>query len=851
MSTHPPKSPEVFVSYSHLDDEYKESLVKQLNVLAEQGIISQWHDGLLIAGARWNDEIVKRLNSSRVILLLISVDFLNSVYINDVEIKQASRRYQAGEVTVIPVLLRNVYGWKKKPFGDLKLGDLQALPSNAKFIKGWRDRDDAFADIAEGIQKAVEKLEPVTQRLMAPPPAVPTSHLTDYVKRHDEKGRDILERLKEGLARGKKALFALWGKGGTGKTRIAAEVASALTGEFGQRIVWASAEKRTDFTFATLLDEIARQLGEPDLLKLAPGPKEEAVRDLLAQDPALVVLDNFETIASADERAGCVNFLAERANCPSLITSRFKVASPARNIPIKGMSNQEAQELLDQLIDQTQDSKMFTRQVRNRIVKTAESNPYIMLWMVAQIDEAQTPKTVLDELEQDKGEVAERVFDRSFTLPQVGEDGRAVLLALTLFVPDASHDALAEVAGFDGDLSRLDEAAKNLRMLWLIGASNENERLAVEGLTRSLASARLSNDDRADDFRRRFVNHFLSYAEAHAQPAEDFDALEAEKDNVLSAMDGAFALGDWASVMQLMDAINFDGVIGFLMIRGYWDEAIRRGEQALKAASDLSDEVKIARFSHNLAITYQRQGNLLEAERLYKESLEIAKQLGDEGGIAITLHNLGAIAQNQGEIDQARRLYHESLEIAKKLSDQSGIARTVHQLAKLAQEQGDLVEARRLYQESLEISKKLGNQLYIATSLHNLAAIAQNRGELDKARRLCQESLEINERLGNQSGIAIALYALGSLAQDQGELDQPRRLYHESLEIQKKLGNQSGIAIALHGLGTLAEKQGNNAEAARLFKEALTIFEKLKSPNAETARESLERVKEESSLQGS
>ncbi|HBB93770.1 MAG TPA: hypothetical protein DC054_00105 [Blastocatellia bacterium] len=848
MSTHPPQPPEVFVSYSHQDDEYKESLVKQLNVLAEQGVISQWHDGLLTAGERWNDEIAKRLKSSRVILLLISVDFLNSVYINDVEIKHASRRYQAGELTVIPVLVRNVYGWKKKPFGEIKLGDLQALPSNAKFIKSWRDRDDAFADIAEGIQKAVEKLKPASQRLVAPPPAVPTSHPTDYVKRHDEKGRDILEQLKEGLARGKKGLFALWGKGGTGKTRIAAEAASALTGEFGQRIVWASAEKRTDFTFSTLLDEIARQLGELDLLKLAPGPKEEAVRDLLAQDPALVVLDNFETIASAEERAGCVTFLAERANCPSLITSRLKVAQPARNIPIKGMSNQEAQELLDQLIEQTQDSKMFTRQVRNRIVKTAESNPYIMLWMVAQIDEAQTPKKVLDELEQDKGEVAERVFDRSFTLPQVGEDGRAVLLALTLFVPDAARDALADVAGFGGDLLRLDEAAKNLRVLWLIGASDENERLAVEGLTRSLATARLSNDDRANEFRQRFVKHFLSYAKAHAQPTrEDFDALEAEKDNVLSAIDRAFGLGDPISVMRLMDAINRDGFNGYLAIRGYWDEAVRRGEQALKAARDISDEVEIARFSHNLAITYQQQGNLLEARRLYNESLEIEKQLGREGGIAVTLHNLGVIAQDQGELDEARRLYHESLVIAKKLSDQSGIARTVHQLAKLAQEAGDLVEARRLYQESLEISKKIGNQVYIASGLHNLAVIAHDQGELDEARRLYQESLEINKKLGHQSGIATTLLQLGSLAKGQGDIKEARRLSNESLEISKRLGNQSSIALGLHQLGRLAEFEGNNAEAVRLFVEALKIFEKLESPYAETARESLERVKGKSS----
>jgi tetratricopeptide (TPR) repeat protein len=612
------------------------------------------------------------------------------------------------------------------------------------------------------------------------------------------------------------------------------------------------------------------------------------VIELLTQSPTLVVLDNFETVGSPQERAGCISFLAERASNPALITSRDKVAVPARNIPLKGMSSKEAHEFLDQVIDQTQDAAIFSEQVRNRIIKTAESNPYIMLWMVAQIDEAQTPKRVLDELEQGKGPVAERVFERSFMLQQVGEDGRAALLALSLFVPDASHEALAEVAGFGADLSRVDGAVRNLRRLWLIGTARENERLAVEGLTRSLTKARLSKDEHAKDFRQRFIDCFLSYSQVHAYPTpENFDALEGEKDNVLTAMDAAFGMKDCIRVMQLMDVISFDGVNGYLRIRGYWDEVIRGGEQALKCARDLSDEVQIAHFSHNLAITYQDRGELLkarqlyneslelnkrlgnqggisgslhqlallaqvqgeleEARRLYNESLEIKKRLGNQGGIAITLHQLASLAHDQGELDEARRLYNESLKILKRLGDQGGIASSLHQLAMLAQDQGELDEARRLYYESLEIKKRLGNQDGLAVTLHQLASLARDQGELDEARRLSYESLEIKKRLGNQRGIASSLHQLARLAQDQGELEEARRLYNESLEIRKRLGNQSGIAITLHGLGSLAEDEDDNAEAARLFAEALAIFEKLKSPNATIVRASLARVRGESS----
>lgn len=800
MSSQFQAPPEVFVSYSHVDAEYKEHLVKQLDVLAEQKIISQWHDGLLSAGERWNDEIVKHLRASRVILLLISVDSLTSVYINDVELKEASKRYQAGEVTVIPILVRTVHGWKKKPFGDLKLGELQTLPSKGKFIKGGGDLDEAFADVAAGIQRAVEKLKPITTTHISPPSSIPTSHQTDYVKRHDEQGRDMLERLRELLAPQKKGPVALWGKGGTGKTRIASEAASALTAEFGQRVVWASAEKRADFKFSTLLDEIAAQLGAPELLKLAQEPKEEAVCELLALSPSLLVLDNFETVAT-DERARCINFLAERANCPSLVTSRLKVPPPARNIPLKGMSNKEAQEFLDQLVEQMQDSGIFTRQVRSRIIKTGESNPYIMLWMMAQIDEAQTPKKVLDELEQGKAPVAERVFDRSFNLDVVGDDGRAVLLALSLFVPDASREALAVVAGFDVDLARVDEAGKNLRMLWLIGVSKGNERMAVEGLTRSLASARLAKDERLDELRRQFVRYFLDIVEEHdSESVEDYDFLEAEKDNLIRAIDVAFSLKEWKSV-QSIAAVVASPYDSMLSVRGFWNEALACTERGLEAAKTGTDEWAVALFLGNLASIRQRRGEYSEARKAHCEVLACFRKLGSDENVSVALHQLGILAHDQGDLEEARQLYEDSLDISRRLNRHGGIARTLQQLGKLAMDQGDIEAAKRLYTESLESKRSSGD-----------------------------------------GTISITLSALGALATRQGDLQEARRLHNQSLEIATGLRDIHEVAVAWINLGVVEEMEGNLVEAARLYQEAFSVLEKLGSPAAKTAQQNLEAL---------
>jgi len=836
---------ELFVSYSHRDDELRAQLETSLVMLRRKGVVRQWSDRRIIPGQEWDRQIDKHLESADVILLLISPDFVASDYCYDIEVECAMRRHEAGEARVIPVILRFTDDWQSAPFGKL-----QALPKDARPVKDWDDRDKAFADVAAGIRRAVEELlsareepvEPHDEPERAPTPSfIPRPPVIGFVARRDAQGRDIVGRLREELAPGREQLVTLSGPGGIGKTTLAAEAARALQEAYGGRVTWSSADGRADFSLPSLLDDIATQLGRADLRTLAPAEKQEQVRALVAG--ALVVLDNYETVTEA-ERKG-IEAWFKRTQCSALFTSRIRVPETVF-VPVSAMSREEAAEFSERLAGQTQGPELFTPEVRERIYQIAEANPFVMQWVVGQIDLAQEPGAVFEELQHGEGDAAERIFDRSFELPLLGEDGRAALLALSLFAPSATPEALAAVAGFD-DAGRVREAVSNLRRLWLVKGVDGNRRLAVEGLTRTLAAARLSKDPRADEFRRRFVAYFLRYAvERKESSAENFDVLEGEKDNLLGASEVAFTSGYRERVM-LMAYTLARANVGMLCVRGYWGEAVKLGEQALQAAHSLQDEAEIARLSHNLAAMYKSRGELAEARRLFDESHEIIKRLGDQGNIAISLHQLGGLAQDRGELEEARRLYDESLEIRKKLGDQDGVAGSLHLLGGLAQVRGELEEARRLYDESLEIKKKLGDQVSIASTLHQLGSLAEEQGEFEEARRLYEESLEIDKRIGNQDGVAISLQGLAVLAQKQGELEEAARLYGESLEIAKRLGDQSSVAVSLNNLAILAEDEGDKEGAARLFRESLSIFERLGSPNAEIARESLARVEGESS----
>ena len=144
---------EVFVSYAHEDEDLRNELAKHLRILVRQGVLTDWHDRKITAGSDWKGEIDSHLNTSRIILLLISKNFMDSDYCYDIEMKRALERHDANEARVIPIILSPVY-WTRSPFAKLN-----ALPKDGKPVTSWEDCDAAFTNIVEGIHAALETSE--------------------------------------------------------------------------------------------------------------------------------------------------------------------------------------------------------------------------------------------------------------------------------------------------------------------------------------------------------------------------------------------------------------------------------------------------------------------------------------------------------------------------------------------------------------------------------------------------------------------------------------------------------------------------------------------------------------------
>ncbi|WP_438038181.1 TIR domain-containing protein [Sorangium sp. So ce128] len=148
----PRRPARLFFSYSHKDEALRDELERHLAPLKRDGLIESWHDRCVLGGDTRQDEVDKRLEEADVILLLVSADFMHSDYCYNKEMKRALERHEAGEVSVIPIVLRPL-DWS----GGF-LAKLQALPTDARAVTCWENQDAAWADVAKGIRGAIAGL---------------------------------------------------------------------------------------------------------------------------------------------------------------------------------------------------------------------------------------------------------------------------------------------------------------------------------------------------------------------------------------------------------------------------------------------------------------------------------------------------------------------------------------------------------------------------------------------------------------------------------------------------------------------------------------------------------------------
>jgi Flp pilus assembly protein TadD len=152
MADTPKQEIKLFYCYGRKDKNLRDELEKHLAGLKRRYHLTNWHDREILPGEEWEQAIDVHLNSAHLILLLISPDFMASDYCYSKEMHRALERHREGTCRVVPILLRPS-DWKEAPFSSLQL-----LPTDARPITRWPNRDEAFQNVVTEISRTIKDL---------------------------------------------------------------------------------------------------------------------------------------------------------------------------------------------------------------------------------------------------------------------------------------------------------------------------------------------------------------------------------------------------------------------------------------------------------------------------------------------------------------------------------------------------------------------------------------------------------------------------------------------------------------------------------------------------------------------
>ena len=197
----------IFISYSHADAEYKDKLVKQLEILNLAGLCDPWEDGRIKAGTEWNLEIKKALEEADVAVLMVSEGFLNSKFINEYEVPLILERKEKGGLTVLPFFLKPCE-WKNVPW----LAKIQGFPPGGKaVIQSSKDeQQEILLQFAGTIASYMKISTPGTVTLFTPLPPRKINLI----------GREKDLAALAGMLKKSERVVLVNGLGGIGKTEV-------------------------------------------------------------------------------------------------------------------------------------------------------------------------------------------------------------------------------------------------------------------------------------------------------------------------------------------------------------------------------------------------------------------------------------------------------------------------------------------------------------------------------------------------------------------------------------------------------------------------------------------------------
>ncbi|MES2523137.1 MAG: protein kinase [Gemmatimonadota bacterium] len=703
--------------------------------------------------------------------------------------------------------------------------------------------DQATVQLADGAADDAMAFDSVSDEMRAP--------LTALIGRQKELAQcaALLQRSR---------LVTLTGVGGTGKTRLALELARRVAAAFpdGVHFVPLAATARADDVPAT----VAETLGLHD--SGSTGIEEQLARYFGARR-ALLVLDNFEHVLDAATFVSALLVAAPQLTV--LVTSRAPLRLLGeQELPVPPLSLPDTTATTPQAIGDAESTRLFVQRARaNRpdfaitdanagdiaaICRRLDGLPLAIELAAARVKLLQ-PRAILARLEQrfdllrsDARDVDPRhrtlrdVIDWSYDL--LTPEEQALFTELSVFAGGFSLDAAGDVASPELLASGVDvlDLIASLADKSLVTRRDDSEgdgeqepRFGMLETVREYGLARLRTTAREGAVRSAHLAYFLRFAEECEQHLRGpdqtrwFDRLAQEYDNLRAAMDFALHSDDVHAAARMAAALQ-----RFWLTRGFLGEGKARLEavDARIAALAGSDAVPLktrATIKAALGLLTGVRSELRASLHHFEAAHALNVQVGNEEAIAVSLTHQGWLCYLLGDLDRSVSLSLQALEQLERAGNLLGIANANSNLGWVATTRGPLTHAERRFEVALGVHQQRRDLRAIAYGLANVGGVRQQRADYAGAMSRYDDALALSASLGDRmlTGVlrtrrALALHESGAQADIAG-------LETDVVASLREIGHRWTLASSLAALGVLLRDTGDLARARDVTLESLEM----------------------------
>jgi predicted ATPase/class 3 adenylate cyclase/DNA-binding NarL/FixJ family response regulator len=651
-------------------------------------------------------------------------------------------------------------------------------------------------------------------------------------------------------------LVTLTGSGGTGKTRLALQVASALHGAFADGVFFV--DLASDFDPALVVSTIAQTFGLRDV---GERPVLDLLVDYLHDREMLLVVDNFEQVISA------APLLADLlAACPQLsllVTSRsalhlrgereiaippLAVPNPGERLPVEALGQIPAVALCVERARAVRSDFAVSQENASAIAEICQrlDGLPLAIELAAAHIRIMSPAAMAERLDRRlslltvgardlpaRQQTMRDTIAWSYGLLTVPE--QRLFCWISVFAGGCTLDAVEavwSVAGEPGMDSLKGLAALVDKSLLHQTGTDGEPRFSMFETVREFAAEQLDVVGQTAVARMAHLRHMRRFgqsAQVGLRGPDQFawmTRLETELSNIRAALAWAVANSEAAR----------DGLILASAITPFWwHQHLMEGRdwlQRLLATGVAAGTPLRALALYNTGFLAYHAGGGAAAFEVVDEGVALSRTLGEEQllGMALALQAMGAAFR--GDRDAALSIVSESLEIVRRYSDSWMLAVALGFQARVAGALGDDAMVQVCCEESLELFRSVGERWLIASPIAWLGDLAYRHSDFREARARYEESVALYQQAGNLTEAAHALSGLGLVALALGDEARAERYFREGLIFPTEVGRPLEVPPPIVGLAAVCLARAQQRRAARLLGAADELSKSVDMPLA-------------------